>query len=315
MIESNKMKNQFLSLLILTLLSCDNIDGKRNVNLTDENRSFSIHPSLTDTNYISNQSNHYIVRNTVKHNNKLFLFIGGTNSFPNGFLILLGEEAELGFDVISLSYPNKVSTTSFLNDPDSLVFDNFRDEMVFGNSVSAAINIDLLNSINTRVLKLLIYLKLNYSSQNWGQYLTNENTIKWEKIVVAGHSQGSGIACYIGKKFLVNRVIMFSGPNDFSAFYNKPAKWLGEVGLTPLNKHYALLHIQDEVSAFPYQVENLRKLGLLASTEEPQRAEELKSPYNNARCLSINIASTSYHSSTIGTNFLLPNIWKYMTDE
>jgi hypothetical protein len=210
-----------------------------------------------------------VVRNNQTHLNKLFLFIGGSWSLPRNYNIVCDYGASIGLDVISLSYPNNVATEPLGSSSDQFVFDNYRDEICFGNPVSDEVDVNMINSINTRTIKLLEYLHLVYPDQNWNQYLTSSNTLQWDKIIVSGHSQGSGHACYLGKHNLVDRVVMFAGPNDYSTFYNEPANWISEIGNTPLNKQFSLLHTQDEIVSFSNQVDILRDLGVLSSTETP----------------------------------------------
>lgn len=279
---------------------------------TNSTISLLIQPKQTDANYASTNQSHYVVRNTKTHLNKLLLFIGGSFSSPEEYKIICEHSATIGLDVISLSYPNNVAAAPLGTSSDPFIFDNYRDELCFGNQVSNVVSVDVFNSISTRATKLILFLKTTYPEQNWGQYLTSSNSIRWDKVIVAGHSQGSGHACYLAKKNLVDRVVMFSGPNDFSTHFNSPANWLSQTGQTPLNKHFSLLHTQDEIVPFQNQVANLRGLGLLTSIENPTLADNLNSPYSNARSLSLNIPAISNHNSTVGANSILPNIWTYL---
>ena len=276
--------------------------------------TYLIEPIETDPDYAANEKSHYIVSSTEPSVNKMFLFIGGSFSVPKNYQIICDFVASIGFDVISLSYPNYVATAPLGTSSDALVFDDYRDEICFGNSVSKLVSVDQLNSIYTRTVKLLLYLNTAYPDQNWGQYLTAQDTPQWDKIIVAGHSQGSGHACYLGKEFSVDRVLMFSGPNDYSTYYDAPGYWLSQNGLTPQNRQFALLHVNDEMVPFDYQVENLRALGLLGMGESPTRADLLTSPYDNARALSIDVPANSNHASPIGSNSKLPDIWQYMLE-
>jgi hypothetical protein len=110
----------------------------------------------------------------------------------------------------------------------------------------------------------------------------------------------------------VDRVVMFSGPNDYSTFFNTPGNWLKQNGTTPVSKQFALIHTQDEIVPFSYQVANLKGLGLLPASQTPVLADNLTAPYSNAHLLSLNIPALSNHSSTIGANSKLPNIWTYL---
>ncbi len=306
------MKNILLLISFFLIISCSKNDTTETNNTTGQNISILIQPNETDTNYSSTQESHYVVRNTKTHLNKLLLFIGGSYSIPKDYNYVCDHGATIGLDVISLSYPNDVAAFSMSNSTDINGFNDFRDEICFGNQISSVVDVNVLNCITTRATKLLIYLKNNYPNENWGQYLTASNTILWNKVIVSGHSQGSGHACYIAKRFLADRVVMFSGPNDYSTYFNNPANWLSQTGLTPLSKHYSLLHSQDEIVPFNYQVTNMRSLGLLTTTENPILVDNLTAPYSNAHSMSLNISALSFHNSTVGQNSKLPNIWTYM---
>jgi hypothetical protein len=297
------------SLIIFT--ACGKPDNN-NSGPVGQNVSYLVKPAETDSNYSLNEESHYIIRNTGTHLNKLLLFIGGSYSVPKDYYIFCGHSASIGLDVVSLSYPNGVATAPLGTSSDQFIFDNYRQELCFGTQLSSVVSTDTLNSINTRAVKLIQYLKNTYPDQNWGQYLTAQNTLLWSKIIVAGHSQGSGHACYLSKKNLVDRVLMFSGPNDYSSYYTASANWLKQSGLTPAIKHFALLHIRDEIVPFSNQVINLQGLGLLGVGQNPTEADNLSTPYSNAHCLSVNIPAMSYHSSTIGANSKLPAVWTYM---
>ncbi len=301
---------KILFLLLFLSTACD--DKSTTDNTPAQSISTLVKPNQTDANYSSTDLDHYVVRNNKTHLNKLLLFIGGSFSVPKDYNFICDQAATFGLDVVSLSYPNNVAAASLGTSTDPLIFDNYRDEICFGNAVSNVVSVDVLNSINTRATNLIQYLKVTFPNENWGQYLTSGNTLQWSKIILSGHSQGSGHACYLGKKNLADRVVMLSGPNDYSTNFSAPGNWLTVSGLTPLTKHFALLHTKDEIVPFDYQVANLKGLGLLTSAQLPTLVDNLASPYNNARALSLNISANSYHSSTVGQNPILPNVWKYM---
>ncbi len=306
------MKRIVAFFIILSTFSCNKENSPTPDNSIGQNVSELVQPVQTDPNYSSTDKSHYVIRNTKTHLNKLLLFIGGSYSTPKDYNYICEHAASIGLDVVSLSYPNNVATAPLGTSTDEFIFDNYRDELCFGNQVSNVVTVDVLNSISTRITKLLIYLKTTHPDQNWAQYLTTSNTLIWNKIIVAGHSQGSGHACYLGKKNLVERVLMFSGPNDYSTNFSSPANWLFQSGQTPINKHFSLLHTHDELVPFGNQVANLKALGLLTAIESPTLVDNLSSPYSNAHAMSLNIVAISFHSSTIGGNAKLPNVWTYM---
>lgn len=244
-----------------------------------------IKPIQTDINYSSSEDSSAVSRNSSIQLNKLFLFIGGTNSnSSNNYNALRLHAASIGFDFINLSYPNSVAAASLSDSNDSLVFDKYRQEINFGSPVSNDVSVDSLNSIYTRTLKILNYLDSTYPSENWGQYLRSPNTLNWSKIIVGGHSQGSGHASYLAKHFLVNRVLMFSGPNDYSNYFSNSAHWIRQDGVTPINNYFTYLSLNDEIVNFSKQFTNISGLGMLIN-DDTTHVDLISEPFNSSHCL------------------------------
>lgn len=282
---------------------------------------FYVRPNQTDGRYPA-QDSHFIAYNAATQNGKLFLFIGGTFSSPKNYDYITRYAAALGFDAVSLTYPNGVLTTLLAGSSDSLAFDKFRQEICFGTQVSPAVSVDTLNSIYTRTLKLMQFLS-HISSHNWSRYLASDSTLDWSQIVVSGHSQGAGHACYLGKQFSAHRVVMFSGPNDYSTYFSNSAPWLRQAGTTAISRHFVFLHLQDEVVPFSHQLANIAGLGMLEA-DDTTLVDDIRAPFLNSHCLYSNHApglTGNYHSSTViysatpldgqGNPIFLP-VWEYM---
>lgn len=276
--------------------------------------TFYVAPSLTEPTYSAVQDSHMVVRNTASNNDKLFLFIGGTGSRTEGYKRISEFAGRLGFDVLNISYPNSVSAVSLAGATDSLAFDDFRNEICYGRSVSATVSVDSLNAIYTRVVNLIRYLDATYPTQNWRQYIKASGTLNWSKIVIGGHSQGAGHACYFGKYESPERVLMFSGPNDFSDHFMQAAHWLGIPGITPVNRHYVYLSLLDEVVDFSKQLQNMRELGLYPASDTVH-VDGINSPYQNSRCLYTTQSpgvAILHHNATVKFSAINNAVWEYM---
>lgn len=248
-------------------------------------QSFYVKPILTDAGYNPTEDSSVISVNLSSPQNKLFLFIGGTGSSSSSdYTALRLHSANLGFHFINLSYPNNVAAASLANSSDSMTFNKYRQEVCFGTPLSVDVTVDSLNSIYTRTLKLIQYLALTYPTQNWAQYLASPSTLNWSKILVGGHSQGSGHACYLAKYFFVERVLMFSGPNDYSDFFSRSANWLRQSGVTLMGRHFAYHSSNDEVVSYSKQFANISGLGMLVG-DDTTHVDDLTAPYGNSRCL------------------------------
>jgi pimeloyl-ACP methyl ester carboxylesterase len=176
--------------------------------------------------------------------NKLLVMIVGTGASSRDQFSFDSFAAEKGYHVISLDYKNTVITTSCSNSTDSSCFDHFRQEIVFGDPVSELVQVDSINSIYHRLYALLSTLSLQYPSQHWQQYLRGSQ-VDWRYITVAGHSQGAGHAAFLGKRYPVERVLIFAGPQDYLAHFNRPAGWLSQPSVTPPSRYFAFLHLKD----------------------------------------------------------------------
>lgn len=284
-------------------------------------QEFYVKAHETDAGY-SAQDSHFITHNITNHNGKLLLFIGGTYSTPKVYEYMSRFAAELGYDVINIAYPNSVLTTLLAGSTDSLAFDKFRQEICFGTQVSATVTVDSFNSIYTRTLKLLQYLS-QLSSYNWSQYLAANDSLDWSKIAVAGHSQGSGHACYFAKLFPVERVVMLAGPNDYSTYFSNAAPWLRQPGITAVEKHFVFLHLRDEIVPFERQYANIGALGMLALYDTVLVENTVGTP-EATRCFYTNLApatSGQFHNSVAilfatpldgGSLPLFNPIWEFM---
>lgn len=266
--------------------------------------TFYVQPYETDNAYPNSGDSNYVAINTnVPPLNKLLLYMGGTKSSPKNTTLFLNLAANLGYHAISLTYPNSISIQSCSLSPDGQCHENFRQEACYGTPLNSSINIDTLNSIYTRTIKLLQYLNTQYPSDNWGQFL-NGNALKWNQVATAGHSQGAGHALYFAQVNHVDRCIMFSGANDYSNFYSRPANWLAGPFTTPKTKIFSFLHLRDEGVPQTYnQYEILDTLGMF-SFYDTVLVDNTAVPFNNSRLLYTNetpqsMAIAPFHNATV----------------
>ncbi|MCB9165726.1 MAG: T9SS type A sorting domain-containing protein [Flavobacteriales bacterium] len=247
--------------------------------------TFFVRPVQTHPGYDPLEDSSAVSRNTQMQDGRLFLFIGGTwSSSSTEYNALRLFSAGIGLDFINLSYPNDVATASLADETDTLVFDKYRQELCFGTPLSDAVEVDSLNAIHERALNLLRYLDLTYPTQDWGQYLAGPDALDWSRIVVGGHSQGSGHACYLAKQFPVERVLMFSGPNDYSDVHLNAAHWLRQPGVTLVERHFSYLSLNDEAVPYAKQYIVIDGLGMLAN-DDSTHVDGMTSPYGNSHCL------------------------------
>ncbi len=196
-------------------------------------------------------------------------------------------------------------------------------EIIDGTDRTTLVTVDRANCIENRIIKLLQYLQQQNSTENWSQFLDNGNII-WEKVVIAGHSQGGGHTGLIAKNHKVARVLLFAAPKDFSIYFSNPANWINSSTQTPSNRYFAFTHSSDEFGCtYAQQLTIYSNLGLsqLGSTVN---VDIIISPYSNSRILTSTISvnsSLNAHSCVIVDNSvkldinnvpIYRSVWIYM---
>lgn len=281
----------------------------------------------TDPDIDSELFRHYTFYNNDCINREV-LVVHFPGSFDNPLNTIRFPElaANNGFHVINIKYENSISSrTPCLTNPDEDCYYNFRKEILEGEDVSPDISVNSANSAYNRIFKLLKYMHTEYPEEGWDNYFNEtggaEDSIKWEKIIVSGHSQGGGHAALIGIEKRVNRVLMFAAPNDYSYVYDAPAAWTSIVPLTPDSLVYAFNNVLDEVIDFNEQFESCINLGM-ADWGDTLNVDINDSPYENTRQLYTRVDSTgANHGSVIRDpdipvndlgNSLFEPVWEYM---
>ena len=285
-----------------------------------------VNPQLTDPQIDLALAQHYLARNPgITPRNQLMVFFPGTNGTPFFYRTINNLAADMGYHALGLSYVNDQAVNDLCGPTlDLNCYGDVRLEVFDGTERSALVNVNRPNSIENRLIKLLIYMQQTDPSANWVQYLDANNQIRWDKIVVAGHSQGGGHAGIIGKNKRVARVIMFAAI-DFSGFRNSVANWMLAPSITPDSEYYGFSHQQDE--AVNYKILSTR--GWVAygmnAFGSPVNVESAASPYNNTHSLNSNFlaipAGSNYHGSVVvdsrfpvdqnGVSIYEP-VWRYL---
>jgi hypothetical protein len=197
---------------------------------------------------------------------KLFIFLGGTGSTPQNYSSINKTAARLGYHVINLNYLNTVNGQACKDRTDSKCFANYHEEMIFGGAQSDLINVNAANSINNRILKLLQRLHRLNANNGWNQFFDGSELV-YSKFVLAGHSQGGGHAAYMAQKFAVNRVVLFSSPNDYLEVAGQPAPWCRNEFATSAERFFGLTHKRDEMLPISKQYAIWKDMKILAVSD------------------------------------------------
>ena len=289
---------------------------------------FGIVPSRTDPEITTFDHPHYVyadrdilIRQEVSKpaaRRELLVWLPGTGGRGRGPVEFLRLAAASGYHVVALAYPNAIPAAVCRREPDPRAFEEFRLCIIQGGS-SPAITVSRADSIENRLLKLLAHLAKVRAREGWGAYLEDDGSLAWEKVVLAGHSQGGGHAFLMGMKQRVARVIATGAPKDWSLTTGAPAPWLLGESATPKGRFFAFNHEQDRQGCTPAQQWQILQEFGLTEFGPITSVDGALPPFGDSRSLRTNhpggeLDSRTAHSSVIGNRNVERNrpVWEYL---
>jgi len=284
----------------------------------------AIVPSATDPQIKTFNSPHYLYVErdiVVAHQPKLppdrhelLLWLPGTKGQGEGPVAFCELAARIGYRVVVLMYPDDIAAMVCQGDRDPGAFEAFRLAIIEGGTTKH-IAVSRADSIENRLVKLLLYLKENRADEHWEQFLDSDGGIKWNAVAVAGQSQGGGHAALLGIKHRVTRVICTGAPKDYSLALDRPAAWYSETSATPKGCFFTFNHQQDGKNGctFEQQMKNVQALQLDAFGA-PVNVDQEPYPYRGSRILTTNCPTQNPHASVIVTQNAgrFQRVWFYM---
>ena len=285
-----------------------------------------ITPQATDPLIDRALDDHYAwIDTTAVTNRQLFVYLPGSGGVPANALLLQQEAARLGYHAVGLAYVSNYSLKDLCTGSSDVngCLESAHYEVVYGIDQSPFVDVNVTNSIVSRLTKLLQYLATQYPDEGWGQFLVNGNP-RWSEIALGGISQGGGNSAMIAKYSVVPRVVMFSAVVDAlgSVDCGPTQSWLS-THATPSDRYWGLAHMQDP--AFGNICGNWSTLGMSAFGPA-QTVEESAPPYSGTHMLFTDLkpqrgGDKAAHASTVidlytplnkdGTP-VLADAWRYL---
>ena len=292
----------------------------------------AITPSATDPAIHAFNTPHYIYvdrsiliahdASAPKDRHELFLYLTGTGGTGRTAVKFCQVAAKEGYRVVNLMYPDDVAAAVCRNDEDPKAFQDFRMAIIAGGQ-SRRITVSRTDSIENRLIKLLLHLTRIRPREEWNQFLSPSGQLAWERIAVGGQSQGGGHAALLGIKHRLARVIGTGAPKDYSIALGRPAAWYSEESATPKDRFFFLNHDQDFQGCTPEQCRaNIQALGL-AQFGAPVSVDTASPPYRHSRILTTDypggkkLDSRTAHTMGIANanEAVFAKVWRYMLTE
>lgn len=187
----------------------------------------------------------------------LLLFLPATGHVPDNYRRFLTVAAQSGYHVLGLDFWNKGRAVASICGSDPRCYTQVQRNRFNGLGPSEFSKVDEANSVLSRLHAALDYLVIHDPDGGWNQY-THDETLDWDNIVVAGHSQGGGESAYIAHRYRVLGQLTFASP--IITDQDAAASWLTTKSATPSSRMYAF---DDEHDIFyPRIVNSWRELHL-----------------------------------------------------
>lgn len=265
--------------------------------------------------------NHMVfVDASVAERDRILVHFSGTFGRPVRHSLFLQTVASQGVRAIGLQYVNNGSVNGICEldwqadprpDPDCM--EAVRLERIYGNDSSTLVSVSAGNGIVNRLTRLLEHLDALQPAAGWAAFL-DDGAPRWDRIVVSGLSQGSGMAALIARDQAVARVLMFAGPFDTDPF-GDTAAWMTDPKATPIGRHYGFRHIDDPLFVNPASWDDMALPG------PPVVVDTAAPPYDNSHFLETNIAvpANARHGAVLRNTLTGPagrpqfaSVWRYM---
>lgn len=115
-----------------------------------------------------------------------------------------------------------------------------RLEAATGEDFSDAVEIPKPDGMMERSRQLVQWLAEHNPPGRWDYFLSDDRqSLRWDRVIMAGSSHGSTTAARFAKHQRVDRVVMFCGPRD------QYETWQALPSATPANRYFAFSHVLD----------------------------------------------------------------------
>lgn len=172
----------------------------------------------------------------------MLLFLAATGHRPSDYRDFLRVARGAGYHVLALDYWNTGLSVQKTCGVNPTCYGQVQRNRLYGTRPGEFSAVNRSNSIASRLKAALASLESRDPSGGWSRYV-GRSGIRWNRIVVAGHSQGGGESAYIAHIHRVRGALMFSSPVDSD--HHVVAAWMAHPGATPAARLYGFVDTGD----------------------------------------------------------------------
>eukprot|EP00936_MAST-01D_sp_MAST-1D-sp1_P002675 g2675.t1 len=186
---------------------------------------------------------------------RLVVFFPGTGGKPENVETWAIFSVDSGLHTLALAYPNNGTVGGLCYNRTDGCFVKLRRARQYGGTAAGlaggqSVIVAKREAGDTRLRTALLALAESRPGAGWESFFRRNSSSAvgveplWERIVLAGHSQGAGQALLVGKDYSSERVLMFAGVDDVVPTANGtavvPAPWISTAGATPASRLWGL---------------------------------------------------------------------------
>jgi hypothetical protein len=187
----------------------------------------------------------------------LLVFLPATRAVPQDYTRFLDTAHAAGLSVLGLAYSNLGPSLAKSCGPDMACYGDMLANRFDGTRPTRFSEVGAGDGILGRLHDALAYLSTRDPAGDWQRYRDGDG-VRWNRLVLAGHSQGGGEAAYIAHLHAVRGVLMFSAPAE--SLDGHTADWLSMPSATPTSRFWGLDDQRDMYA--PRVVATWRALGV-----------------------------------------------------
>lgn len=209
--------------------------------------TISVEPHAADARLAAGEPAHWVAYDATA-DGPLLVWLPGTNGQPeHGPKALFNTMLAEGYRLVALSYHDTPAVAQVCSPARLRMQPNcaaaFRQQRVWGDQPVAPVDDRPEDAIVPRLAGLLRHLAERDPAGHWEAYLDGTEP-RWSRIVLAGQSQGGGMAAYLAQTRVVAGVLVFSGGWDHGA-NGDLAGWYRRRSATPPERWHATYNVQE----------------------------------------------------------------------
>ncbi len=279
------------------------VDEGPNVDVSDPQLyEFEIDPAEVDPSVVENLEIQFAHLDTrAEPIGTLVIFLSGFTNTPSSWRNHGRQIAGHGFHVVEPDYSNDWSCGG----AGGTCSVDTRWEALMGEDVSEIIDISRADSAEGRVVAMLRHLEQIHPGGDWGWYLEDDDTLRYEHIIIAGISHGAASTGLYATRRPFQRAVMHSG--GWNA--------VDETSATPVDAFWGLTHVDDK--QHPGHLSAWESAGMLGM---PTVIEDVPPPYDGSHRLVATTPNGYPHCSVCvsgdspmdGDQFVFDPAWRQM---